>query len=321
MNPGGNVWPRLSQVLAAAVPFCLLAAVCAPLPAQNYLRQPGPESSVAGNFLRQPAAIVENTSGGVINSVRPVLQIPAFPLPEPGTCLLDGDSGQELAFKTSDSVAEPSETSAAMQSTQGNACMWDGLAIRPAASSNCCQPLVYQLRPAINFAAASAQPTTPAPAVRSPEQLSRPKCLEERPVSELTTNIAIKPEPEAGTGPSAPESIAGSCLEPAIQGTGQRAWASQCYCWEAPALCHGPLYFEETNLERYGYSQNCLRTVQPLVSSAHFFGTTVMLPYLMVAEPERECVYTLGEYRPGSCVPFQWNYPYFSPALPWQKCD
>ncbi len=225
MNPGGNVWPRLSQVLAAAVPFCLLAAVCAPLPAQNYLRQPGPESSVAGNFLRQPAAIVENTSGGVINSVRPVLQIPAFPLPEPGTCLLDGDSGQELAFKTSDSVAEPSETSAAMQSTQGNACMWDGLAIRPAASSNCCQPLVYQLRPAINVAAASAQPTTPAPAVRSPEQLSRPKCLEERPVSELTTNIAIKPEPEAGTGPSAPRAL------PGLASSRQ---------FRAPARGHGP---------------------------------------------------------------------------------
>ena len=51
----------------------------------------------------------------------------------------------------------------------------------------------------------------------------------------------------------------------------------------------------------------------------HFFGATVALPYLLLVEPPRECVYTLGEYRPGSCVPFQWNYPYFSPAARFQK--
>jgi hypothetical protein len=130
----------------------------------------------------------------------------------------------------------------------------------------------------------------------------------------LTTNIEIKPEPGTGTGPAAPESIAESCLRPELQAPGTRTWTPLCYYWEAPALCYGPLYFEETNLERFGYSQTYLRTVQPLVSSAHFFGTTITLPYLLLAEPPGECVYTLGEYRPGSCVPFQWNYPYFSPA-------
>ena len=86
-------------------------------------------------------------------------------------------------------------------------------------------------------------------------------------------------------------------------------------------MCYGPLYFEETNLERYGYSQIYLRPVQPLVSSAHFYGAAFTLPCLLVAEPPQECVYTLGEYRPGSCVPFRWNSPYFSLALPWQKCN
>ncbi len=229
----GNFRPRLLQTpgahsWVAAIPFCLLAAIGAPLQAQNYLREPGPESGVSGNFLRQPPAIVENTSGNIINSVRPVLQIPAFPLPEPGSVLLDGDSGRELAFKTSESVAEPSETSAAVECSQGNGSTWDGLAIRPTAEHGPIPvmrpaeiPLVYQLRPAVD-AAAPPLPVGPMPAVRVlqsklAEQASRPNCLVERPITQLTTNIEIKPEPEAGTGPTSPESIAQSCLDPAYQ--------------------------------------------------------------------------------------------------------
>jgi hypothetical protein len=155
----------------------------------------------------------------------------------------------------------------------------------------------------------------------TPEQTSRPRCLKEKGIGELTTNIDIKPDTEAGTGPKTPESIAESCLGSAPHAASERIWAPLCYSWEAPALCHGPLYFEETNLERNGYSQKYLRGVQPLVSSANFFGTSFILPYLLVAEPPCECVYTLGEYRPGSCVPFRWNYPYFSPAAAWQKCN
>lgn len=75
--------------------------------------------------------------------------------------------------------------------------------------------------------------------------------------------------------------------------------------WEAPATCHYPLYFEEVNLERYGYSHfGCL---QPVASAAHFFGTVPLLPYKMTLHPSRECLYTLGHYRPGSCVPYRIN--------------
>jgi hypothetical protein len=155
--------------------------------------------------------------------------------------------------------------------------------------------------------------------MQMPEQSSRPACLKEKGIRDLTTDIDIKPDTEAGSGPKTPESIAGSCLGPALQAPSERIWTPLCYYWEAPALCSGPLYFEETNLERHGYSQSYLRAVQPLVSSAHFYGNAIMLPYLLVAEPPRECVYTLGEYRPGSCVPFQWNYPYFSP-IPRGNC-
>lgn len=78
-------------------------------------------------------------------------------------------------------------------------------------------------------------------------------------------------------------------------------WPLQTRCWAASAMRHRPLYFEEVNAERYGYT--CSRVFQPVISTAHFFGTAPYLPYLMAADCPRQCVYTLGHYRPGSCVP------------------
>ena len=84
-------------------------------------------------------------------------------------------------------------------------------------------------------------------------------------------------------------------------------WAQQDFRWSATRLCHGPLYFEEVNLERYGYQ--CRPCVQPFVSGAHFFLTVPALPYKMTVHPPNECIYTLGHYRPGSRVPWRRNLP------------
>jgi hypothetical protein len=43
--------------------------------------------------------------------------------------------------------------------------------------------------------------------------------------------------------------------------------------------------------------------VQPALSGAHFFATVPALPYKMALDRPCECIYTLGHYRPGSCVP------------------
>lgn len=86
-----------------------------------------------------------------------------------------------------------------------------------------------------------------------------------------------------------------------FQASGPEAgWMRRSYYWQATGLCHRPLYFEEVNLERYGYECG---VCQPLASAAHFFGTIPLLPYRLVAEPPRECVYTLGQHRPGSYAP------------------
>jgi hypothetical protein len=165
--------------------------------------------------------------------------------------------------------------------------------------------------------AAGRVPGTPGDAAEARLDAMGPTsdCVEMRPITAVNTNIGVKP----GNN-ERPEDVGAVChpaqREPPYAMTA-RPWSGVCYFWEAPVLSYGPLYFEETNLERYGYSQTYLRGVQPLVSSAHFFGTVVASPYLLVAEPPHECVYTLGEYRPGSCVPFQWNYPYFSPCAGW----
>jgi hypothetical protein len=90
-----------------------------------------------------------------------------------------------------------------------------------------------------------------------------------------------------------------------------RDWASSCYHWDATCLCHRPLYFEQINLERYGYG--CCESLQPLASAAHFFGTVPALPYCMAVDCPGECIYTLGHYRPGGCPPWRYHCPPFDP--------
>ena len=133
------------------------------------------------------------------------------------------------------------------------------------------------------------------------------------PIGSLTTDI--RPS-EAGTMP--PDDAAGAYRPmseaPVSLGVG-RGWDQRMYMWEATSLCHRPLYFEEVNLERYGFfccDHRCggipAALVQPVLSGAHFFATVPALPYKMALDPPCECIYTLGHYRPGSCVPHRIHY-------------
>ena len=93
-----------------------------------------------------------------------------------------------------------------------------------------------------------------------------------------------------------------------------RCWPAFCYQWDATCLWYHPLYFQEINAERYGYVCGCRYccgdcVLQPACSAAHFFGTVPALPYCMLTDCPTECVYSLGYYRPGDCVPWRWNYP------------
>ncbi|MEO8270531.1 MAG: hypothetical protein ABI557_12480, partial [Aureliella sp.] len=79
--------------------------------------------------------------------------------------------------------------------------------------------------------------------------------------------------------------------------------------WTASGLCHKPLYFEQVQLERYGHETGPV--LQPLISSAHFFGNIAVLPYKMGIHPPGECQYALGYFRPGDCA------PYMIGPIPW----
>jgi hypothetical protein len=81
-----------------------------------------------------------------------------------------------------------------------------------------------------------------------------------------------------------------------------RAWDQVTFTWKASALCHKPLYFEETGLERYGHSMGPV--LEPVHSGAHFFLNVAFLPYKMGINPPHECQYALGYYRPGNCAPW-----------------
>jgi hypothetical protein len=91
------------------------------------------------------------------------------------------------------------------------------------------------------------------------------------------------------------------------QGPGTtRLWGASISSWEAPALCHRPLYFEDENLERHGRSFGLL---QPAASAVHFAGRAAAWPYLAGAFSPHECIYTLGRERPGSCADYRLYRP------------
>jgi hypothetical protein len=123
-----------------------------------------------------------------------------------------------------------------------------------------------------------------------------------KPLDQLTINIA---EP-AGVTPrdyAADRPQQHWCCDP----TASRCWPMLTYQWAATCLCYQPLYFEEINLERYGYG--CPGCLQSAASAAHFFGTVPILPYCMAVNCPGECNYALGQYRPGSCAPWRTECP------------
>jgi hypothetical protein len=155
-------------------------------------------------------------------------------------------------------------------------------------------------------------PALPAPAenpndpdaeeINSQEEIAQERVF--RPIGEVTANAALPPG-------LLPDSVVDKSLVPQHPLIGDPrfygGWAEKDFRWSATKFAHHPLYFEEVNLERYGYQ--CSPCLQPFVSGAHFFATVPALPYLMTVHPPRECVYSLGYYRPGSCAPWQRNFP------------
>jgi hypothetical protein len=86
-----------------------------------------------------------------------------------------------------------------------------------------------------------------------------------------------------------------------------RHWMMYEFNWEASALATRPVYFEDVNLERYGYSHGLL--LEPFFSAGHFFLRVPFIPYMRGASPPRKPIYTLGYGRPGSYFPYYLHRP------------
>lgn len=84
---------------------------------------------------------------------------------------------------------------------------------------------------------------------------------------------------------------------------GPCTWSAHGYSWHSPTFCFSPLYFEQTNLERYG--QGIGHPFAPATSAIAFVADVTTLPIAMVCTPPWSQSCTLGHHRPGDVAPCQ----------------
>ncbi len=129
---------------------------------------------------------------------------------------------------------------------------------------------------------------------------------QERPISSLTLDISPRlPRGGAGTR-RMPTNYAAEkfgSLDSAMYGTTGKSWETTPVAWVAPNFFHGPLLFEDPTLERYGHYRHG-DLAQSVISSAHFFLGTALIPYKVGSMDSCQRTYTLGHRLPGECVPF-----------------
>jgi hypothetical protein len=80
-----------------------------------------------------------------------------------------------------------------------------------------------------------------------------------------------------------------------------RRWPQSRELVEPSYLCHGRLYFEEKNSDRYGWD---LGIIQPLVSAASFYGDLLTFPYHWATRPCQRYDCSAGKCLPGDPVPY-----------------
>ncbi len=198
--------------------------------------------------------------------------------PQPGTALLASTNGSAQASKTNGPAQTPNP---------------NGLVLLPAALRQ--QPAVpenIKVLP-IDRQATSSKPLSTAK-VYSTEAMVGPL----QNAASFLTQLDVQNDFRAQAA------VPVSMVRTSADASGfEPEWMQQSYAWVAPTFPHKPLYFEQTNLERYGRGPK--RCVQPLYSGAHFFGSILLMPYKVITQHPEERVYPLGNNRPGDRVPYQ----------------
>jgi hypothetical protein len=88
-----------------------------------------------------------------------------------------------------------------------------------------------------------------------------------------------------------------------------RSWPSQTMQVEPNYVCYDRLYFQQINVERYGWD---FGFIAPLVSAGEFFKDVALLPYHMGTEPFRCYECSTGYCLPGDPVPLLCYPPHLS---------
>lgn len=87
--------------------------------------------------------------------------------------------------------------------------------------------------------------------------------------------------------------------------------------WTAPVICHQPLYFEDTMLERHGHER--FPKLTPMLSGVRFFTGVATLPYQAYLHRPLADHPSTGHFRPGSAAPgIRERAPYDKGALRFQ---
>lgn len=126
-----------------------------------------------------------------------------------------------------------------------------------------------------------------------------------KPIGAITTRVAPLP---ASSDADTPDLMPTNYAARAFARHGQAQYRSEPImpwrAYGAPSVtqnfCHRPLYFEEINVERYGYSAGLM---QPAVSAGRFFATIPLLPYKMAVERPTVCRVDGSPYPPGANAP------------------
>jgi hypothetical protein len=160
------------------------------------------------------------------------------------------------------------------------------------------QPLPLEAEP-LPPAPAPAGPTSAPPAVPLPGSTGTYERVETgwKPIGSVSA-VAVPPAGELPVDFAGPVFAQAGAVVAPVNAT--HDWPTMTYAWEASAVPHTPLYFEDVNLERYGYTHGIL---QPWISGGRFFINVVFLPYHLFNEPPGQLEYPLGYYRPGDKAP------------------
>ncbi len=166
-------------------------------------------------------------------------------------------------------------------------------------------------RPAEPISSQEVPPTAESPVL---EKDSSKEALGPIQTRELSTEIRVVSTDISGVGMSLkPEGETSAAMATELMlpdGTARGATFKQVN-WKPSMVFHHPLYFEEAMLERHGHDRFGL--LQPLASGARFYTSIALYPYLQSLRKPSECVYALGNRRPGTCV------PKLQDSLPWDK--